>query len=124
MMDVKFQICIVATLSSILIAGCVPKESALKNADFSKLAPFIYKETGYTVSYDPCALSWAYPEKANASVKQKCDTEAFQLAVKLSEGGFGEISSDDIYFPKFWKFYEAYVKEQRAKKKPFEMPKW
>lgn len=107
---------------SLVMMGCVEKESALKNQDFQKLSVFIYEKGNF--KFNPCGKSWAYPEKSNATVKQECETASFKLATKLSENGFGDITSQDIHHAEFWLFFEKYRAEQRANKKPFEMPKW
>jgi len=118
----KFKHYLIISCFGFLMMGCVPKESALKNKDFQKLSVFIYEKGN--LKFNPCGKSWAYPDKSNASVKQECDVAAFQLATKLSENGFGNITSDDIHYAEFWLFFEKYMTERRANKKPFEMPKW
>ena len=110
---------IIASACTLMLSGCMRYEkNPLSEHDPKIIAAYLYENTGPAIWN--CAKVWANPKAANATVIKNCEEKAFYVAEKLSDNGYGEISSNNIKVPAIWQEFKRIgeEREERANQRP------
>ena len=98
-----------------MLSGCIAEKNPLSEHDPKVIAASLYENTGPAIWN--CAKVWANPKAANATVIKNCEEKAFYVAEKLSDNGFGEISSNNIKIPAVWQEFKRIAEAKREEMK-------
>ncbi len=97
---------------ALFLMGC-NKENPLEQHSSETLGMYLFEKSSPAIS--KCAAIWEFPNTANATIITECEPVAFHVAQLLTDGGFGEISSQDIKFSQMWSAYNRLLKEEKNK---------
>lgn len=91
-------------LIPMVLTGCSERENPLLSHSSKEVAEWVYNKK--TPEISRCSEVWANQDEAPDFAKKECDPVAISLAATLTEGGFGNITAQDVKLPTLWLAYQ------------------
>ncbi len=99
------------TLCTLFLMAC-NKENPLEQHSPENLGVYLFEKSSPAIS--KCARVWEFSNAANPTTITECEPVASYVAQLLTDGGFGEISSQNIKFPEMWSVYNRLLQEEKT----------